>query len=90
MDSKFFPGYGSASDIAAISSDSVYTSVKWLPFPKNAPPQVIRLYVTVAASGVYTLERTDFKEIPAIYDVWLMDNYKKRFAGYQAQYNLCF
>jgi len=48
-----------------------------VPFPKNAATQVIKLYVSANASGQYTLQRTDFKAIPAIYNVWLMDNYKK-------------
>ena len=77
VDSGFFPGWGSDESIAAISSDSIKTSVKWVPFPKKEHPLVIRLYVTVKASGLYKLERTDFKAIPAIYRVWLMDNYKK-------------
>ena len=77
VDSRFLLGFGSDESIAAISSDSIKTSVKWVPFPKNAPPRVIRLYVSANASGLYRLERTDFKAIPPIYRVWLMDNYKK-------------
>jgi len=77
VDSRFLPGFGSDESIAAISSDSIKTSVKWVPFPKNAPPRVIRLFVTARTSGLYKLERADFKAIPAIYQVWLMDNYKK-------------
>ena len=32
---------------------------------------------TATASGLYTLQRTDLKEIPAIYEIWLMDHYSK-------------
>jgi len=77
IDARFLPGFGSDESMAAISSDSVKTSVKWVPFPKNATNQVIKLYVSVKASGQYTLQRTDFRAIPAIYKVWLMDSYKK-------------
>jgi trimeric autotransporter adhesin len=76
-DSAFLPGSGGLESISVMSGDSVKASVKWLPLPKNNLKRVIKLNVIVAASGLYTLERTDFKEIPAIYRVWLMDNYKK-------------
>ena len=76
-DSGFLPGAGAVESIAAISSDSIKTSAKWVPFPKNAATRAIKLFVSAKASGVYTIRRTDFSAIPAIYKVWLMDNYKK-------------
>jgi len=76
-DTEFFPGMGSLQSISGISSDSVYASVKWIPFPKNNANQAIRLNVSVKKSGQYTIERTDFDAIPQIYRVWLMDKYKK-------------
>ena len=76
-DSEFLPGNAPPQSIGAISSDSVKTSQKWLPFPKNADNQVIRLNVTARATGTYTLQRKDFKAIPKLYEVWLMDVYKK-------------
>ena len=76
-DSKYLPGLGgSKQGIAAISSDSVKTAAKWLAYP-NSQGQVIKLSVNVSASGTYTIKRTDFKEIPSLYDIWLMDKYKK-------------
>ncbi len=77
LDAKFVKGSGSLQTLASISSDSVKTAVKWLPFPKKSLSQVIKLFVNASNYGTYTLQRTDFKAIPAIYDVWLMDNYKK-------------
>ncbi|MBB3054945.1 DUF2341 domain-containing protein [Mucilaginibacter gotjawali] len=76
-DAQFMPGSGSAQSIAALSADSVSTAVKWVPLPKSALSQAIRLNVSAKASGTYTLIRTDFKAIPKLYQVWLMDNYKK-------------
>jgi len=76
-DSEFLPGVRSAESIAGISSDSVQTTAKWLPFPNNTSCQVLKLYVTVAATGTYTIRRTDLEAIPQIYDLWLKDNYKK-------------
>ena len=77
-DSKYLPGLGgSRQGVAAISSDSVKTAAKWLSYPKNTAGQVIRLSVSVSKSGLYTIKRTDFKAIPELYEVWLMDKYKK-------------
>jgi len=75
VDSKFFPGWGNEVSVAAISSDSIKVSVKWEPFPKISATRIIKLYVSAKAGGQYTLQRTDLQAIPAIYDVWLMDNY---------------
>ena len=38
---------------------------------------MIKLFVIASNYGTYTLRRTDFKAIPAAYEVWLMDSYKK-------------
>ena len=69
---------GSKQSVAAISSDSVKTAAKWLPYPEsNNSNQIVKLSVITTASGTYTLKRTDFKAIPDLYEVWLMDSYKK-------------
>jgi len=73
-DGKFMQGDGNLQSIAAQSSDSVFTSVKWMPLLKG---EEIPLRVLVNTSGQYTIQRTDFNAIPQIYDVWLMDHYKK-------------
>ena len=77
QDDRFFPSAGAAQSISAISSDSVNNAVKWVPFPKNASAQVIKLNVWAKASGQYTLQRTDLQAVPAIYTVWLMDKNQK-------------
>jgi len=76
-DSEFLKGLSAPQSISAISADSVKASVKWVPLPKNTASLVVKLNVNANASGTYTLQRTDLKEIPAIYDIWLMDHYKK-------------
>jgi len=77
IDAEFLQGLGSAESIAGISSDSVQTTVKWLPLPKNTSNLVFKLYVSVKATGTYTIQRTAFEAIPQIYEAWLMDKYKK-------------
>ena len=76
-DSQFLPGLGSMGTISAITSDSIKTSVKWLPLPGDTVSQVIKLNVNARASGLYTIQRTDIKAIPPIFEIWLMDNYLK-------------
>ena len=73
-DAKFMQGSGNLQSIAAQTSDSVFTSVKWMPLLKS---EEIPLRVLVNTSGQYTIQRTDFNAIPQIYEVWLMDRYKK-------------
>jgi len=76
-DSKFVSGMGNPESLSAISSDSVQAAAKWVPLPKNNENRVIRLKVFAAVSGQYTLQRTDLKQIPDLYQIWLMDRYKK-------------
>jgi len=76
-DSRFVWGMGTPESVAAVSADSINASAKWVPLPKSNLSQVVKLYVWAQASGTYTFNRTDFNSIPAIYDVWLMDGYKK-------------
>jgi hypothetical protein len=76
-DSRYVAGMGNMESIAAISSDSIKAAAKWVPLPKNNADQVIRLHAGVAATGQYTLQRTDLKEVPALFEIWLMDRYKK-------------
>jgi len=76
-DSEYLPNSGSIQTLSGMSADSVKTSAKWLALPKNTSNLVLNLNVSAKTTGQYTLLRTDFKAIPLIYDVWLMDKYKK-------------
>ncbi len=75
-DAKYLPGMNAAEGLASFSSDNVQLAINYLPLPKQIQ-QVIRLFVTARASGTYTIQRTDIEAIPRIYDIWLMDKYKK-------------
>ena len=74
-DAKYL-GLNAIGALASISSDSVKASVKWLSLPKAKEQRIIPLDVTGKTSGIHTLERTELKQLPAIYEVWLMDKYK--------------
>ena len=75
-DSRYLPGINAAEGLASYSSDGVPCAINFLPLPKQTA-EVIRLDVEARQSGIFTLERTELTALPKIYDVWLMDDYKK-------------
>ncbi|MDB5139765.1 MAG: hypothetical protein JWR12_1681 [Mucilaginibacter sp.] len=76
-DSHYLPGLGGAMEsLSSFSADSVPLAINSLPLPGKGQ-QVIRLNVTGMVNGRYTLERTALDAVPEIYEVWLMDRYKK-------------
>ncbi len=76
-DAEYMPGLGAPESLASMSSDSVKLAINRLPLPNQKAALTIPLSVTATASGQYSLIRTDLKSIPQLYDIWLMDNYKK-------------
>jgi len=75
-DSEYLPGNGPPESLASFSADNVKLAINNLPLPKQTA-QVIKLHVGGTATGLYTLKRTAIEAIPKIYEVWLMDKYKK-------------
>jgi len=77
-DAQYLPGINAAEGLASLSNDSlpVPLSINSLPLPKKMA-QVIGLTVTAQQSGAFTFRRTELDAIPQIYEVWLMDKYKK-------------
>jgi len=75
-DSRYLAGMAAAEGLSSMTSDNVPVSINYLPFPKQTA-QVIKLYVTGKTSGTYNLLQTSLKSIPQIYDLWLIDKYKK-------------
>ncbi len=61
--------------LATRSADDVPLAINQMPFPQQR--QVIPLNVTIAGNGIYQLNLTEVKNIPAEYNVWLFDAYKK-------------
>lgn len=62
--------------MASFSSDHVRLAINKIPFPK-VQQSAIPLFVTATAYGAYSLNMTEMENIPQIYQVWLMDNFKK-------------
>jgi hypothetical protein len=68
------PGNGIAS-LASMSSDGVPLSINTLNLPAQSVS--IPLNVNSVSDGTYQLTMPDIKSIPSIYEIWLMDAYKK-------------
>jgi len=75
-DSKYLEGIDAPEGLSSFSSDSVRLSVNVLPLPKIKPLK-IRLDVEGRLTRTYTLERTELSVVPAIYEFWLMDKFKR-------------
>ena len=73
-DALYLSGAGVLS-LSNRSSDNAALALNQLPFP--AKTQAIPLNVGATGSGTYQLNLTEAINIPPMYDVWLMDNYKK-------------
>ncbi len=75
-DAEYWRGLNSPEGLSSFSSDGIQLSQNYLPLPKQKP-LIIRLNVEAKYSGAFTLQRTELDSLPPIYEVWLMDNYKK-------------
>ena len=77
-DSRYLAGMSAPEGLASFSTDSVPVplSVNFLALPKEKQ-QAIRLKVDATNSGLLTLKRTQLDSLPPIYELWLMDRYKK-------------
>jgi len=74
-DAPYKKGNGKVS-LASISSDNVSLAINRLPL-SGVKQTVIRLFVTAKAYGTYKLNLTELAAIPQLYQVWLMDSFKK-------------
>jgi hypothetical protein len=73
-DAVYFTGFGAVS-LASLSSNNIPLAINALPLPAKSVS--IGLKVGAKSDGIYKLSLTTLKAIPALFDVWLMDNYKK-------------
>ncbi|NNU33779.1 hypothetical protein HK413_05825 [Mucilaginibacter sp. S1162] len=73
-DAKYLKG-NSPVNISTQSSDNVSLAINQQAFPQKR--QLIPLNVTITSNGTYKLRMPEVKNIPLMYDVWLLDRYKK-------------
>ncbi|MFD0765579.1 LamG-like jellyroll fold domain-containing protein [Mucilaginibacter lutimaris] len=69
-------GNGALVSLSAYSADNIALSIDRIPLPKLIQEEV-QLSVDATTTGIYSLRIEDLKNLPAIYQVWLMDSYKK-------------
>ena len=75
LDAIYKPGTGTVS-LASRSGDQVDIAIKSIILPKQQAENVM-LDVNATTNGIYQLTLRDIVSIPRLYDVWLMDNYKR-------------
>ena len=75
VDAAYMPGFGDAS-LSSKSSDMVDLSINNVPLPKQQS-ETIKLNVNTTNNGTYTLSLRSLVSVPQLYDLWLIDNYKK-------------
>ncbi|MEO6849852.1 MAG: T9SS type A sorting domain-containing protein, partial [Mucilaginibacter sp.] len=67
-------GFGDVS-LASMSADHVPLAINTQSFPKTS--KTVGLSINTKIDGIYSLSLTDIVGIPQLYDIWLMDAYKK-------------
>jgi len=74
-DAIYKVGYGAVS-MSNISADKLNLAIHAVPLPK-LQSQTIGLSVSANATGIYSISLKDIVSVPRLFDVWLMDSYKK-------------
>ncbi|HVW94581.1 MAG TPA: PKD domain-containing protein [Mucilaginibacter sp.] len=74
-DSEHITGGGGVS-FSSSSSDNVSLAINRIPYPKIIGT-VVGLNVNATASGQYSIHRTELRNIPDLYEIWLLDAFKK-------------
>lgn len=75
LDAVYKQGNGSVS-LASYTTDKVDIAIKSVRLPK-LQAESLAMDVNAASTGIYKLTLRDIVAIPRLFDVWLMDNYKK-------------
>lgn len=76
-DAEDLGGNGALESLSSLLSDGTKLCIDSRPLPQKKQPLVIPLFADATASGVYTFTMKELKDLPAIYDVWLMDSFRK-------------
>ncbi len=75
LDAPYLQGLGQVS-LSSISNDHVNLAINVLPLPALSP-LIIGLNVNASNNGNYTLNLNKVVGVPELFDIWLMDAYKK-------------
>jgi hypothetical protein len=69
-------GNGALESLSLLSSDSVQLSIHRTGLPQKTA-QIIPILADATTSGIYQLKKIQIDDLPAQYDVWLKDAFKK-------------
>ncbi len=75
VDAVYKRGLGKVS-MCSVSSDNYALAIFGVPAPLKKP-DAIPLNIETSADGAYTIKLQQVTGIPQLYDIWLMDAYKK-------------
>lgn len=75
LDAPYKGGYGSVS-LSGLSNDKVNLAIDVIPLP-HQQAETVALNVSANTSGIYNLSLNDLVAVPKLYDIWLIDKYKK-------------
>lgn len=73
-DAPTFQGFGKVS-LSSLSSDNIPLAINTLPLTKQGLG--VKLKINARVDGIYSINMMAIKAVPAKFDVWLMDHYKK-------------
>lgn len=73
-DALYLQGNGAVS-LSNLSGDNRKLAINQMPLPKQT--QSIPLNMSVSSVGAYKFTRTELSNIPAVYNIWLVDNYQR-------------
>ncbi len=76
-DAEDIGGLDAQESLSALSADSVKLAIHTVPLPVGTTPLSVPLFISATSSGLYKLNLADIANLPAKYQVWLMDRYKK-------------
>ncbi|MGZ3833701.1 MAG: T9SS type A sorting domain-containing protein [Mucilaginibacter sp.] len=74
FDAQYMMGYGQVN-LCSMSSDNIKLAINVLPLPPKS--ETVRLMVRVNLDGNYKLNLAKITGVPQLFDIWLMDAYKK-------------
>ena len=85
-DAPTLQGFGVVS-LSSLSSNGIPLAINSLPLTNQGLKIGLKVYAR--NDGIYSLDMKTVKNIPAMYDIWLIDNYKKDSLQYRtySRYN---
>lgn len=86
-DAPTFQGYGQVS-LSSLSSDNQLLAINAMPLLNKR--QTIDLAVNAKTDGVYNLKMVTVNAIPALFDIWLIDHYRKDSSYFRQNGNYSF